>query len=341
MFDGAKIFIENSPGIGDLIMLTPVLRAIKDKYPNAELTVASWGGGLSTVERLPYIDHIHHIEPSFSGRLKSFNCIRKMDYVIFNSYQATLAQFARLCRVKKRGGNCKDKHLGTSLFTHPFPYTNIASVDYYETDYAAKKIGTVLEENLEISDYQCDVSSPTDFERACLERKLKYAGFHSDNYVVFSPFGNTSLALRKETIKEVIEILLSKGRNVVLMGRKKDNMLNCVLEEIASDCVFDLTDKTTLMEMIALIEGAEFNVMLDSGPLHISCALGRKTAGIYTCINPYEWKPKNNCYAISHYLECTRPCYGSEKCDTHACNDFSEQFIKNELEKFISEYILR
>ena len=67
MFDGAKIFIENSPGIGDLIMLTPVLRAIKDKYPHSDITLASWGSGLSVIERIPYIDHVHHIEPTIGG----------------------------------------------------------------------------------------------------------------------------------------------------------------------------------------------------------------------------------------------------------------------------------
>lgn len=273
------------------------------------------------------------------GRLKSLNCIRKMDYVILNSYQATLAQFARLCGVRNRGGNCKDKYLNSSLFTHPFPYTNIASINYYETDYHAEKIGTVLEEDIMINDYQCDVSMPNEPERESMKRKLEQVGLRDEKYVVFSLLGNSTLALRKETIKGNIEFLVTRGHNIVLMGRKKDNSINSVLEEIENANVFDLTDNTTIMEMVALIAGSEFNVMLDSGLLHISGALGKKTAGIYTWINPYEWKPKKNCYAISHNLDCTRPCYGSEKCSNHACNDFSDQFIKRELETFIHEFI--
>ena len=59
MLNGKRVFIEISPGIGDLIMATPVFRRIKALFPLCVLTVASQNANsLETVKRLPYIDSV-------------------------------------------------------------------------------------------------------------------------------------------------------------------------------------------------------------------------------------------------------------------------------------------
>ena len=340
MFDGAKIFIENSPGIGDLIILTPILREIKRRYPRAQVTVASWGTGLSFISRIPYIDRVHHISPSPVGRLKSLYCLKGMDYVVFNSCQPTLAQFARFLRIKHRAGNCKEKYFNTSLFTQPFPYTNNASAHQYAVDYFADKIGKGLQEDFKITDYQCDVSLPNETERQSLRSRLKSIGLDEAEYVVFSPFGNSCMQLKEETIANVIEALKDKGCKVVVMGRRDNFDFSGMLRKygISEDGVYSLINKTTTMEMVALLERAKFCVMLDSGPLHVACALRKKTAGIFTNGNMPEWKPRNNCYDICLNLECARPCGGKERCKDHGCRDFSKEFMQKKIDEFLKEY---
>ena len=59
--NGKHIFIEDGDGIGDLIMVTPTLRKIKELYPEAILTFATFGKCLEIVSRLPYIDYSYYI----------------------------------------------------------------------------------------------------------------------------------------------------------------------------------------------------------------------------------------------------------------------------------------
>ena len=336
MFDGAKIFIENSPGIGDLIVLTPILREIKKRYPRSEITVASWGTGLSFISRVPYVDRVHHISPSPMGRLRSLYRLKGMDYVVFNSCQPTLAQFARFLRVKHRAGNCKEKYFHTSLFTQPFPYTNNASAQQYIIDYFAWKIGKGLQEEFNITDYQCDVSLPGEAEKRSLQAKLKGMGLGAEEYVVFSPFGNSCLQLKEETIADVLAVLKDKGCRVVLMGRREGFDLGSLLKKfsIGEEGIYSLINKTTIPEMVDLLEGASSCIMLDSGPLHVACALRKKTAGIFTNGNMPEWKPKYHCYDICLNLACAKPCGGKEACREHGCREFSREFIRSKLDEF-------
>ncbi len=62
MLNGQHILIENTPGIGDLLMLTPVLRRLKQLFPHCVLSVVSYAGNLPLVERLPYVDAVYGIE---------------------------------------------------------------------------------------------------------------------------------------------------------------------------------------------------------------------------------------------------------------------------------------
>ena len=43
MLSGKHILIENCPGLGDLVMVTPALRKIKELYPDCEVELNEGG----------------------------------------------------------------------------------------------------------------------------------------------------------------------------------------------------------------------------------------------------------------------------------------------------------
>jgi ADP-heptose:LPS heptosyltransferase len=55
------VYIENS-GIGNLIMSSPMLQAIKKAKPECWLVVLSWNRAARILEGVPYIDELIKIE---------------------------------------------------------------------------------------------------------------------------------------------------------------------------------------------------------------------------------------------------------------------------------------
>jgi ADP-heptose:LPS heptosyltransferase len=87
---------------------------------------------------------------------------------------------------------------------------------------------------------------------------------------------------------EMIGKLLQQTKEtaIVLLGNKP-----CAGGEIRSPLFFDLRGKTTLADVTFLIKHARLTIANDSGPLHISAALGRNTLGLFTATDPSRFGP--------------------------------------------------
>ncbi|MDR3317711.1 MAG: glycosyltransferase family 9 protein [Puniceicoccales bacterium] len=73
---------------------------------------------------------------------------------------------------------------------------------------------------------------------------------------------------------------------VVLLGNKA-----FINNDIKSPLFFDLREKTSLGDIAFLIKYAQLVIANDSGPLHISAALGRPTFGLFTTTDPSRFGP--------------------------------------------------
>jgi ADP-heptose:LPS heptosyltransferase len=73
---------------------------------------------------------------------------------------------------------------------------------------------------------------------------------------------------------------------VLLMGSERKEV-----PEIISPQLFDLRGVTSLADMVFLIKNAGLVIANDSGPLHISAALGRPTFGLFTVTDPRRFGP--------------------------------------------------
>ncbi len=319
MLNGKKIFIEISPGIGDLVMATPIFRRLKELYPRCELTVASKKkSSLEAIQGLPYVDHVHLARSGISNMIKSLFLLRKQDYVFLYTYSIRLAVLAWIARVQHRIGNCKKKYARTGLFTKPLPFDNEDSHVMYQTDYFAMKIGNALGVDLSGFDNQCDVSEPSDQDRASIREKLDRHGV-SGEYIVLSPFGNSAANMDEEMILKVLHILSKKNCYVVITGGSSGGDQWTIADNNGKKFV-DMRGETSISEVIALIEGAKIVISSDSGTSHMACAVKKETAIVYSSSAVCQWAPRNFCHAISLHLPCAEPCKMSPpKCPDHKC----------------------
>lgn len=65
--------------------------------------------------------------------------------------------------------------------------------------------------------------------------------------------------------------------------------------------VLDLTGKTNLKTLLAVIDGAELVIAPDSGPIHMAVARGKPALGLYATTNPGRGGPWFNTYVVNRY----------------------------------------
>src|SRR5258708_10621716 len=73
---------------------------------------------------------------------------------------------------------------------------------------------------------------------------------------------------------------------VVVVGKTNRNI------DVAENCV-ELTNQTSLLQLVRLIRVARFVISVDSGPMHIAAAVNGRLLSIHTRTNPRRAGPYN------------------------------------------------
>src|SRR6202035_3296768 len=100
-------------------------------------------------------------------------------------------------------------------------------------------------------------------------------------------------------------------------GRDEQPLARLVARRLRGG-VCDLTGRTQLLQLAAVLERADVMVANDTGPLHLAAALGRPVVAPYTCTSVLLSGP----YAAERGAVETRVwCRGSylKRCDRLAC----------------------
>lgn len=124
-----------------------------------------------------------------------------------------------------------------------------------------------------------------------------------------------------ESFAKVASYFLENGWAVVLAGSAKDRAV-CQRVHVGAPGVIDLSGKTSISEMAALIRRAAMCVTNDSGPMHMAAALGSPLVAIFgptdsLWVGPYGMAGS----VVRANLPCS-PCYLRRLRDcpfAHAC----------------------
>ncbi len=81
---------------------------------------------------------------------------------------------------------------------------------------------------------------------------------------------------------------------------------------------FDLTGRTTLRQLVALLQRAEIVIANDSGPMHIAAALGRPLVTMFGPTNPARTGPWGRDDTVVRLDIICSPCY-SRRCSHQSC----------------------
>jgi heptosyltransferase-1 len=102
--------------------------------------------------------------------------------------------------------------------------------------------------------------------------------------------------------------LSTVGGSIILVGVAEDRPLSATVATSVRGSVVDLTGKTSLPRLTAILSLADMMIANDTGPLHLAAALGLPCIAPYTCTKTVKHGP----YAVSGGgVETTVACGGS------------------------------
>ena len=290
-----SIIIIDLKFIGDLIVDTPMIRALKQKYPNSKISFLLPESMKEIFYNNKNIDKIY----TSKEEIKETFDLGILLYPGNKEYSLFLKKIARFRIGIRKSGITEPK--GYCLHRKTFP---------------TFKIKHKIEDNLDVIRTINIKTNNKNLELYIKNKKLKYK-----NYIIIHTVSNTHPTLSKEAFAELADKLKYK-KEIIFTGSEKDSDFIKYIQSLMKLSSINLAGKTSLTEYFSLIKNASFVVSIDTSAPHIAAALNVPVVSIFTAGDRRIWHPysknsialqsKNNCTSCMKSkcalktLECTK-----------------------------------
>lgn len=323
-----RFLIVNPFGIGDVLFTTPVIRAIKDKYPDS--FIGYWcnervagifkdSPGIDRVFALSRGDLKKIYRKSLLEGLRSFLGLArklrndKFDILFDFSLDYRYSLLAKIVGIDKRVGfNYKNRGKFLTDKININGYSDKHAVEYYldllrfiglEPDKHGLELAIPQDENLKIRKMLLEYGI-TDKDMVVGIAPGAGASWGKDAYLKHWPGINFA-----QLADRIIDGFKAK---VIILGDESERPIADAIIRGMRNKPADLVGKTSLRQLCAVINNSHILVTNDGGPLHIAAALGKKTLSFFGPVDPKVYGPYPACekrhIVLSKGLECS-PCY--------------------------------
>ncbi len=314
MREPKKILFFADAQLGDLLLLTPALKALKDKFPNLkttvlllhrryysptkpaqEITKSRFHGTSQVFKNSMLADEVLELDRQYIRSLKGFKrikaelkCIKQLRKMKFDAMVCSFPQnrfiiWAYLSRCPVRVGQKKQSM--SYLLTHTSNATakEKGVLQYYCS--LVKALGV---------DSECNdtVYKVTDEEKTIAEALLKNSGIDlSRKIICIHPGASAAYKVwPPEYFSQVIEYIIDNNlAQVVICSGSYDKL---AVEQILSLCKHKpaVLFCESITELAAVISKCSILLVNNSGPRHLAAALGVKTLSVFQKYDNGEWK---------------------------------------------------
>lgn len=309
--------------LGDVLMTTPALAALKEALPHSHLALATSPGAVAVAPHLPFVDEVIGVRapwvrhpagkaPDDPGLLAAELAQRRFDAaVVFTTYtQSALpaALLAMLAGIPLRLAHARENPY--ALLTDWLPDPEPALVRH-EVD---RQLALVAAVGCATDDTRLRFALRADDEAAVRER-LAAAGVDADRpYLVVHP-GATAPSRRYPPERFGAAVRLIAQRlplpAVFTGGADEAALVETARAHAGSDArTVSLAGRLSLGELGALIGRSALLIANNSGPAHIAAALRTPVVDLYALTNPQHTPWRTPARVLSHDVPC-RNCFKS------------------------------
>ena len=323
-----KILIINLGGIGDFLLSTPALRALRILYPKDEISILISLKVYELAEDSPYIDNAYSFDIGYGGiihfgkilnntkvlltlRKEHFNLAINMRTLVSETSAKKIKLLLDIIKPQKRVG--RDTEGRGYFFDIKIPETGWA--EKYEMEY---DIDTVKALGGRVNDRTIDLN----IEKKSIEkvaRILEKNNISKDTILIgIHPGGMPSRRWPIENYSYMInEVYRNISCRFVISGGRDEIDLVNKLSRSTNIEIINLVDELNIQELAALIKRCSLFVTNDTGPMHIAAVLKTPLVAIFGPGDIIRFNPRNisdKAIVLYKKVECA-------PCNRVSCND--------------------
>jgi heptosyltransferase-2 len=336
-----KILIRATNWVGDAIMALPALRAVRRRFPDAEIAIVARPYVADIYRDQQICDQFIHYDPQgvhtgFSGRERLAAELRAQKFevalLLQNAFDA--AWLAWRAKIPKRIGYARDGR--SFLLTKAIPVPKPGEIPAHEKFYyleLLRRAGWVesLSDELFIS-----MNVPERKQRQAAEFLARSgARPHAPRIAVGAgaSYGSAK-CWPPSRFAEVANRLQSQiGADLILFGTAAETPVSNAIASELRQLPIDLTGKTAIADLPALLSQCHLFIGNDSGAMHVAAAVGLPVVAIFGPTDPHGTAPVTpRCAVVQEKPYCSpcflRRCPTDHRCMTKVSADMVEAAVK-------------
>jgi len=324
-----RLLVRGPNWIGDAVMSEPALAALRELFPTAEITllvkpaIAELLRGHPALQRiLVYEDPGRHV--GITGKWTLAGTLRRLRFdlaILFqNAFEAALLTF--LAGIPRRYGYATDGR--RFLLSDPIAVPERTKIGH-QVQYYLDMLRPLGSER--------PAGSPRLFlsqeEEQAMDQRLAEAGVDESDLLVGLNPGSTYGSAKRwlpERFAETADRLsqeqgMQSGRRVrvVIVGARGEEALGCAIADRMQVKPIQLSGRTTMRELMAVIKRCDLFLTNDTGPMHLAASFGVPVVALFGPTDSRTTSPFGSGHTIvRHPVECA-PCLLRECPIDHRC----------------------
>ncbi len=274
-----EILLVTLSNIGDVVLTTPVIMVLRERFPQAKLTVVAGPRARGILEGSHLIDRlvIYDKKAGWKSQIAFWWSLQGIRYDLVVDLRNTAIPF--LIHARRR----------SPLFRR-----------FQETGMRDRHLEVLMQMGI-----RPEFRKPFDFysaaEEANLMAKLKDAGVRqSRDWIVIAPVAASELKTWPlERFQQLMKRLLVEfSGEILLIGNERERDQADQLSRLAPGRVFNIAGMTTLREAAALIHRSGLLIANDSALMHLGFELNRPVVALFGPTDPSRYGRKGPRFRI-------------------------------------------
>ncbi len=303
-----RILLIKPSSLGDIVHAMPTLAALRERFPQAEVTWLVKRQWAALVDVIQGVDHVCAVEPGLAGWLGRVPDLRaaRFDLVVDLQGLFRSGAMAWLTGCGRRVGFANAREGSPYCYTRPVavPGGAMHAVDRYLLVAEALGAARPAAPRFDFTDRPID--------REALESLLAAAGLAgSSRWIAMnvSARWETKRWPPQQFAEAADRLAEAEGVPVVLIGGPAERPETQAVIALMRTKAVDLTGQTPVGLLPGLLRRAAVLVTNDSGPMHIAAAVGTPVVALFGPTDPVKTGPYGSGHVVlSNPVDC-RPCF--------------------------------
>ena len=308
-----KILIIKLVAIGDLVVALPTLKAIREEFSKANISLLTTPRVKEIAENIPFVDEIIYYDPfkthrGISGILRMCFMLKNKGFdlvVELEHYYRVTTFFSYFSGAKHSVGFDLPMQGRRGLFTIKVPY----DVNKHELEVFLDMARAIGVKNTNPSLIEISFSKEDERYVKNLLAKLTEAS----SLLIGIHVGTGKSAISRRWINKrwakLADILIEKyNAKVIFTGAEVEKGIVAEITKYMKHKATNLVGKTTLKQFAALTKQCDLFISLDTGPMHIVAAQKTPVVALFGPNTPKKWGPYGDNHRVIYKALPCSPC---------------------------------